>query len=393
VTQSRLVSDDEVSSSTPKANADVAVNVEAIVGVVNGPSATQTADKLLHEYDEVTPTISRQETPKPRPISTTDPTDCLIQEEKRSSAISNQEPDSVLSAKSVPPALPAKDDVAIRQEAVATSPDPTAQPAPLSNSPSSFSMSLTTGLNSAMKYLSGPELPSRFLVRSQSNSEKPGLRPTDMHTIDDQPHIRYDWTMGKRVKVSCTVYYARQFELLRKKCGVHEIFVTSLTKSANWAAEGGKSKSNFWKTSDDRFIIKTLVNAWNVADLSVFLSLSLSPCSLLEIRQVLIDQAPSYFRYMETTASKSTVLAKLMGFYTVEIKNLETGVVQAKTDLLVMENLFYGRNISKKFDLKGIQGRRVKTPGNASKTLFDCEWIEGMRLIAVIYDKLMSVRL
>jgi len=89
---------------------------------------------------------------------------------------------------------------------------------------------------------------------------------------------------------------------------------------------------------------------------------------------------------MDATASKSTVLAKLMGFYTVEIKNLETGVVQAKTDLLVMENLFYGRNILKKFDLKGIQGRRVKTPGNACKTLFDGEWIEGTSLIAVIYD-------
>ena len=83
---------------------------------------------------------------------------------------------------------------------------------------------------------------------------------------------------------------------------------------------------------------------------------------------------------MDATASKPTVLAKLMGFYTVEIKNLETGVVQAKTDLLVMENLFYGRNVLKQFDLKGIQGRKVKIPGNASKTLFDGEWIEGICL-------------
>lgn len=88
---------------------------------------------------------------------------------------------------------------------------------------------------------------------------------------------------------------------------------------------------------------------------------------------------------MDATASKPTVLAKLMGFYTVEIKNLETGVVQAKVDLLVMENIFYGRNILKKFDLKGIQGRKVKTPGNASKTLFDGEWIEGMSFAVVKY--------
>lgn len=82
---------------------------------------------------------------------------------------------------------------------------------------------------------------------------------------------------------------------------------------------------------------------------------------------------------MDATASKPTVLAKLLGFYTVEIKNLETGVTQAKADLLVMENLFYNQSIAKTFDLKGIQGRKVKPSNNASgsKILFDGEWIEG----------------
>ena len=100
-------------------------------------------------------------------------------------------------------------------------------------------------------------------------------------------------------------------------------------------------------------------------------------------RQFLIDLAPSYFRYMESTTNKATVLAKLLGFYTIEIRNLETGAVQSKVDLLVMENLFYDQNISKTFDLKGIQGRKVKPssqigPGT-TKTLFDNEWIEGQQ--------------
>ena len=95
-------------------------------------------------------------------------------------------------------------------------------------------------------------------------------------------------------------------------------------------------------------------------------------------RQVLIDLGPSYFKYMESTATRPTVLAKLLGFYTVEIRNLESGTTQAKADLLVMENLFYDRKISKTFDLKGIQGRKVKaSTGANSKTLFDGEWIEG----------------
>lgn len=92
----------------------------------------------------------------------------------------------------------------------------------------------------------------------------------------------------------------------------------------------------------------------------------------------MIELGPSYFKYMEATTSKPTVLAKLLGFYTVEIKNLESGTTQAKADLLVMENLFYDQKISKTFDLKGIQGRKVKSTGSGSKTLFDGEWIEGM---------------
>ena len=82
---------------------------------------------------------------------------------------------------------------------------------------------------------------------------------------------------------------------------------------------------------------------------------------------------------MDSTASRPTVLAKLAGFYTVEIRNLETGNVQAKADLLVMENLFYQHKVEKAFDLKGIQGRKVKAAQSqqTAKTLFDGEWIEG----------------
>ena len=96
-------------------------------------------------------------------------------------------------------------------------------------------------------------------------------------------------------------------------------------------------------------------------------------------RQVLIELGPSYFRYMDATASRPTVLAKLLGFYTIEIRNLENGATQAKADLLVMENLFYNQKISKTFDLKGMQGRKVKaaSSGSSFKTLFDGEWIEG----------------
>lgn len=94
-----------------------------------------------------------------------------------------------------------------------------------------------------------------------------GLLSLEPSAADSRPHIKYDWTVGKRLKFSCTVYYAKQFDLLRKRCGIEATYLKSIEESANWLAEGGKSRSNFWKTVDDRFIIKTLVDAWNVADL------------------------------------------------------------------------------------------------------------------------------
>jgi 1-phosphatidylinositol-3-phosphate 5-kinase len=94
-----------------------------------------------------------------------------------------------------------------------------------------------------------------------------GLLSLEPSAADNRPHIKYDWTVGKRLKFSCTVYYAKQFDLVRKRCGIEATYLKSIEKSANWLAEGGKSRSNFWKTADDRFIIKTLVDAWNVADL------------------------------------------------------------------------------------------------------------------------------
>ncbi|KAF5376402.1 hypothetical protein D9615_008619 [Tricholomella constricta] len=250
---------------------------------------------------------------------------------------------------------------------------------------SSFASTLTSGLNNAMRFMLHSNAGSVGGGGFGGDASRPASPASKAHHglllgsldgaaagIDERPHIKYDWTIGKRLKFSCTVYYAKQFDLLRRRCAVDEVYLRSLQRSANWAAEGGKSRSNFWKTGDDRFIIKTLLDAWNVADL-----------------QVLIDLAPSYFRYMDATANKATVLAKMMGFYTIEIRNLETGAVQSKADLLVMENLFYDQKVAKTFDLKGIQGRKVKPSSGGKvahnpKTLFDGEWIEGQQKALVL---------
>ena len=138
---------------------------------------------------------------------------------------------------------------------------------------SSVTETLTNTLSAALRYLvkadDAPPVPAKH---------HHGLLSTTSPAIDERPHIKYDWTIGKRLKFSCTVYYAKQFDSLRRRCGLEDTFLRSLAKSENWAAEGGKSKSNFWRTSDNRYIIKTLVNAWNVADLYVHLGLALITC-------------------------------------------------------------------------------------------------------------------
>lgn len=133
---------------------------------------------------------------------------------------------------------------------------------------SSFSTSLASTVTNAMRYLMNPN----EISRPASPAHHHKLLALDSQPAFDRPHIRYEWTVGKHLKFSCTVYYAKQFETLRRRCGVEDVFPKSLARSTNWAAEGGKSRSNFWKTLDERFVVKTLVNAWNVADLYVFVN-------------------------------------------------------------------------------------------------------------------------
>ncbi|EMD31168.1 hypothetical protein CERSUDRAFT_89288 [Gelatoporia subvermispora B] len=348
-------------SVPPSAFAKPAVEVskQAVDGQLSGmPEAVEAAGKILHSMEaSASPTTSVYGLPPDSQPSSSGFVETKIRRGKASSVMSSDNA-STISAGSdtsrgiTPPPLPPKNDD--------STPDGDAHGLDRTTSPSTFTSTLTSSFANAMRYMLKPEVPRPPGVKSHH-----GLLSAESPAIDERPHIKYDWTIGKRLKFSCTVYYARQFDSLRRRCGIQDTFLQSLARSENWAADGGKSKSNFWKTIDDQFIIKTLVNAWNVADL-----------------HVLNELCPSYFRYMDSTASRPTVLAKLLGFYTIEVRNLETGTTQAKADLLVMENLFYNQKISRAFDLKGIQGRKVKASssgGATSKTLFDGEWIEGQQ--------------
>jgi 1-phosphatidylinositol-3-phosphate 5-kinase len=264
-----------------KAKTDVVSSAEAVDGEDNGPDALAAVDLLLLQ-ELTTITTSRPPSVKISTISSALPDSGLQVENPSVISVDGGESEETVrqdkGQNDTPlpnPPLPPKEFP--RKELQENGVEPSIPPKDPEEAPatsSSFASALANGINSAVRYVTHTESSLLGTVSPSPSNAKHHQRHhalllADITNIDKSPHIRYEWTIGKRLKFSCTVYYAKQFDALRRRCGVNDLFVKSLTSCVNWTAEGGKSRSNFWKTSDERFIIKSLVNAWNVADLYV----------------------------------------------------------------------------------------------------------------------------
>ncbi|KAF3909723.1 hypothetical protein AA313_de0209251 [Arthrobotrys entomopaga] len=164
-------------------------------------------------------------------------------------------------------------------------------------------------------------------------------------------HLRYQFPKGN-ARMYCKVFFAEQFDALRRNCGVADRFIESLSRCVKWDSKGGKTKSVFLKTLDDRIILKQLSQIETAAFLKF---------------------APSYFHIMSEALFHElpTAIAKMLGFFTIYIKNPNTGT-ELRWDLLVMENLFYDRKMSRTFDLKGsMRNRYVQETGEQNEVLLD----------------------
>ncbi|KAL2462389.1 1-phosphatidylinositol-3-phosphate 5-kinase FAB1B [Forsythia ovata] len=165
--------------------------------------------------------------------------------------------------------------------------------------------------------------------------------------------------LGK-VKYTVTCYYSKCFEALRRICCPSEVdFIRSLSRCKKWGAQGGKSNVFFAKTLDDRFIIKQVTKT----ELESF-----------------IKFAPGYFKYLSESidSGSPTCLAKILGMYQVMSKHLKGGK-ESKMDVLVMENLLFGRNLTRLYDLKGSSRSRYNPDSSGSnKVLLDQNLIEAM---------------
>ncbi|KAL7719137.1 Phosphatidylinositol-4-phosphate 5-kinase [Entamoeba marina] len=133
-----------------------------------------------------------------------------------------------------------------------------------------------------------------------------------------------------QVSVEVSVYFALQFHLLRllyykdykdENINSNEEFIKSISHVLLTKQQGGKSKSNFFKTFDDCFLIKELQQP--------------------ELKAFLIDGGSgTYIRVF--TASIRFGNGKSEKFH-----------------YLVMENLFTDKQITKKYDVKGTLKKRL----------------------------------
>ncbi|KAE8224564.1 hypothetical protein CF319_g2563 [Tilletia indica] len=194
----------------------------------------------------------------------------------------------------------------------------------------------------------------------------------------ETPHVKHTVYHGT-TKVSCVAWFAEEFAALRSKWGIGEDFLESLSRCNTWNAAGGKSKSQFFKTADDRFVAKQLLNVWNLDEMEAFLAFS--PAYLRYAHNAVVNHCPS-------------LLVKILGCYSIKIKHGDS--VKLKMTLQIVENLFAGDEDEGsglvRYDLKGIRERKVKSSSAADKdgsgsgdkggpppVWWDHEWIENCR--------------
>lgn len=72
---------------------------------------------------------------------------------------------------------------------------------------------------------------------------------------ESSSHYKYQFSEGG-AKMLVKIFYAEQFDALRRKCGASDRIVESLSRCLKWDSKGGKTKSVFLKTQDDRLVMK-----------------------------------------------------------------------------------------------------------------------------------------
>ncbi|EPB65941.1 1-phosphatidylinositol-4-phosphate 5-kinase [Ancylostoma ceylanicum] len=194
---------------------------------------------------------------------------------------------------------------------------------------------------------------NRRKQREAAKGEQPPLNLNSTNVAQDEQslaaeHLEIEF-QDNQASYYVKAYYAARFRLLRKLLVTEgeEAFIRSLSQSTFWTPQGGKSGSFFYRTQDDRFVVKQM--------------------SRFEI-QSFVEFAPHYFDYVKTAVveNKLTTLCKVYGVFRVGYKSKTT---QLKVDILVMEYLFYKHNVNQVWDLKGSLRNRMAATAKTTSDL------------------------
>lgn len=154
-------------------------------------------------------------------------------------------------------------------------------------------------LTSPHTFSSSSDSDSVHSTGSTSSEESRSSRAPENHSSVEIA-MGYAKSLG-REKYSVVCHYVNQFRELRNRCCLSELdYIASLSRCRNWDAKGGKSKSVFAKTLDDRFIVKEIKKT----ELDSFLGFS-----------------SRYFKHMRESfdSGSQTCLAKVLGIYQVGV--------------------------------------------------------------------------
>jgi hypothetical protein len=216
------------------------------------------------------------------------------------------------------------------------------------SSTSSFG-ALQTSSSWANMAVSGSSASSGFLPSNLNNTslnpsghlpepsafDDPNSQSIEVDFADTKAHYYVKVRFDRSNIISFKVYFAESFHKMRDSifvAGEHE-FLRSLSRSSSWNPQGGKSGASFFRTNDERFVFKQM--------------------SRLEMESFKTC-AKKYFDYINVALKekKLTSLCKIYGVYRIAFTSKQESN-QLKMDLLVMEYLFYQKNVKQMWDLKG----------------------------------------
>eukprot|EP00002_Diphylleia_rotans_P027542 TRINITY_DN5525_c0_g1_i3.p1 TRINITY_DN5525_c0_g1~~TRINITY_DN5525_c0_g1_i3.p1 ORF type:complete len:1655 (-),score=257.85 TRINITY_DN5525_c0_g1_i3:220-5184(-) len=207
-----------------------------------------------------------------------------------------------------------------------------------------------------------PDEPIEVRLGWTTNLQDPQARDILEQLCDiTRTHVKHKFSAvenGFKTDFICIAYFAKQFQALRRLyLGGDVCFVQSLSRGKKWNATGGKSGSTFCKTLDDRFVIKQI----SKIEMDHFLSLGVD-----------------YFQYMSRVFYQKLpcALVRIVGLYRVGYRRHASGSNYHIEDVVVMENLFYNRKISRVFDLKGSTRSRYVRTTNQNTVLMDQNFLE-----------------